>query len=104
MRKRYLLPACWQRAGVVRAQQMQMPAQEPQPWNENGAGKTGISRMGKKRRKMRRARWSTLEQVQKIASESNPTLRQAQAEIRAAKARQQQSGLYPKSNHGLHGR
>src|SRR5260370_33219708 len=37
----------------------------------------------------------TLEQVQKIALESNPTLRQAEAEIRAAKARQQQSGLYP---------
>src|SRR5258706_2933387 len=37
----------------------------------------------------------TLEQVQKIAIESNPTLRQAEAEIRAAKARQQQSGLYP---------
>src|SRR6267143_1439446 len=37
----------------------------------------------------------TLEQAQKIASESNPTLRQAEAEIRAAKARQQQAGLYP---------
>src|SRR5258708_1932785 len=33
--------------------------------------------------------------VQKIGIESNPTLRQAEAEIRAAKARQQQSGLYP---------
>jgi cobalt-zinc-cadmium efflux system outer membrane protein len=37
----------------------------------------------------------TLEQVQKIASEANPTLRQAEAEMRAARARQQQSGLYP---------
>jgi cobalt-zinc-cadmium efflux system outer membrane protein len=37
----------------------------------------------------------TLEQVEKIAGESNPTLRQAEAEIRAARARQQQSGLYP---------
>ena len=37
----------------------------------------------------------TLEQAQKIAGESNPTLRQAEAEIRAVKARQQQAGLYP---------
>ena len=37
----------------------------------------------------------TLEQVEKIAHESNPTLHQAEAEIRAAKARQQQAGLYP---------
>jgi len=37
----------------------------------------------------------TLDQAQKIAHESNPTLRQAEAEIRAAKARTQQAGLYP---------
>ena len=37
----------------------------------------------------------TLDQAEKIAHETNPTLLQAQAEIRAAKARQQQVGLYP---------
>lgn len=37
----------------------------------------------------------SLEQFEKMARESNPTLRQAEAEIRAAKARQQQAGLYP---------
>src|SRR6201987_4032501 len=37
----------------------------------------------------------TLEEAQRLAAESNPTLRQAEAEIRASKARQQQSGLYP---------
>lgn len=37
----------------------------------------------------------TLEQAQKIANDSNPTLRQADAEIRAARARLQQAGLYP---------
>jgi cobalt-zinc-cadmium efflux system outer membrane protein len=37
----------------------------------------------------------TLEEAQRIAAEANPTLRQAEAEIRAAKARQQQAGLYP---------
>src|SRR5258706_11324209 len=45
----------------------------------------------------------TLEQVQKIASESNPTLQQAGAEIRAAKARQQQAGLYPNPTVGYTG-
>ena len=37
----------------------------------------------------------TLASLQLLAADSNPTLRQAEAEIRAAKARQQQSGLYP---------
>jgi len=37
----------------------------------------------------------TLEAAQRIAAESNPTLHQAEAEIRASKARQQQAGLYP---------
>jgi outer membrane protein, heavy metal efflux system len=45
----------------------------------------------------------TLEQVQKIARESNPTLRQAEAEIRAAKAHQQQAGLYPNPTIGYTG-
>ena len=37
----------------------------------------------------------TLEEAQRLAAESNPTLRQAEAEIRASQARRQQSGLYP---------
>ena len=37
----------------------------------------------------------TLDDAEKMARDSNPTLRQAEAEIRAAKARQQQAGLYP---------
>src|SRR5207245_4954201 len=37
----------------------------------------------------------TLTSLQRLAAQSNPTLRQAEAEIRAAKARQQQAGLYP---------
>ncbi|MGC1414358.1 MAG: TolC family protein, partial [Candidatus Acidiferrum sp.] len=45
----------------------------------------------------------TLEQVQKMASETNPTLRQAEAEIRAAKARQQQAGLFPNPSLGYTG-
>jgi cobalt-zinc-cadmium efflux system outer membrane protein len=45
----------------------------------------------------------TLEQVEKMASETNPTLRQAEMEIRAAKARQQQAGLYPNPSVGYIG-
>ena len=45
----------------------------------------------------------TLEQLQKIAADANPTLRQAEAEIRAAKARQQQSALYPNPSLGYTG-
>src|SRR6184192_1854371 len=37
----------------------------------------------------------TLTSLQRLAAQSNPTLRQAEAEIRTAKARQQQAGLYP---------
>lgn len=37
----------------------------------------------------------TLADAEKIAQQSNPTLRQAEMEVRAAKARQQQAGLYP---------
>jgi len=45
----------------------------------------------------------TLDQAQKLAAHSNPTLRQAEAEIRAAKARQQQAGLYPNPTVGYAG-
>jgi outer membrane protein, heavy metal efflux system len=45
----------------------------------------------------------TLEEAQRLAAESNPTLRQAEAEIRASKARQQQSGLYPNPTIGYTG-
>ncbi|HKM67420.1 MAG TPA: TolC family protein, partial [Candidatus Acidoferrum sp.] len=45
----------------------------------------------------------TIEEAQRLAAESNPTLRQAEAEIRAAKARQQQSALYPNPTVGYTG-
>jgi outer membrane protein, heavy metal efflux system len=45
----------------------------------------------------------TLDQVQNIARQMNPTLRQAEAEIRAAQARQQQAGLYPNPTVGYTG-
>jgi outer membrane protein, heavy metal efflux system len=45
----------------------------------------------------------TLEQAQKMAEQTNPTLRQAEAEIKAARARQQQAGLYPNPTVGYTG-
>lgn len=45
----------------------------------------------------------TLEQAEKMAGETNPTLRQAKAEIEAAKARQEQSGFYPNPSVGYTG-
>jgi cobalt-zinc-cadmium efflux system outer membrane protein len=45
----------------------------------------------------------TLDQAQSLAAVSNPTLRQAEAEIRAAKARHQQAGLYPNPTVGYAG-
>ena len=44
-----------------------------------------------------------LDDAQRLASQSNPTLRQAEAEIRAAKARRQQSSLYPNPTVGYTG-
>jgi len=45
----------------------------------------------------------TLAQVEKMAGETNPTLRQAEVEIRAAKGRQLQAGLYPNPTVGYTG-
>jgi len=81
-------------AGAARAQEMQMPKQEQHHQMEMAPVKGEYPRMGRAQENAKGA-LVTLEQVQKIAGESNPTLRQAEAEIRAAKARQQQSGLYP---------
>jgi len=45
----------------------------------------------------------TLDEAQRLAAASNPTLRQAQAELRAAKARAQQAALYPNPTIGYTG-
>jgi outer membrane protein, heavy metal efflux system len=45
----------------------------------------------------------TLDDAQRLASQSNPTLRQAEAEIRAAEARVQQAALYPNPSIGYTG-
>jgi cobalt-zinc-cadmium efflux system outer membrane protein len=81
-------------AGAVRAQEMQMSKQDAHSHMESAMAKAEYPRMGRAQENAKDA-LVTLAQVQKIAGESNPTLRQAEAEIRAAKARQQQAGLYP---------
>src|SRR6266568_6500540 len=81
-------------AGAARAQEMQMPKQEQHHQMQIPEVKPEYPRMGRAQENAKGA-LVTLEQVQKIAGESNPTLRQGEAEIRAARARQQQSGLYP---------
>jgi outer membrane protein, heavy metal efflux system len=81
-------------ARAARAQDMQMPTQEQHHHTPIAVVKPEYPRMGRAQENSKGALVS-LEQVEKIAGESNPTLRQAEAEIRAAKARQQQSGLYP---------
>src|SRR6266704_583063 len=89
-------------AGAARAQEMQMPKQEQHQHMEIPPVKPEYPRMGRAQEHAQ-GTLVTLEQAQKIASESNPTLRQAEAEIRAARARQQQSGLYPNPTAGYTG-
>jgi outer membrane protein, heavy metal efflux system len=86
----------------ARAQEMQMPKQEQHHPMEMPLVKPEYPQMGRAQENAKAA-LVTLDQVQKIASESNPTLRQAEAEIRAAKARREQSGLYPNPTVGYTG-
>jgi outer membrane protein, heavy metal efflux system len=59
-------------------------------------------RMGRAQENAQGALFS-LDEAQRLAAESNPTLRQAEAEIRAAKARMRQAGLYPNPSLGYTG-
>ena len=87
---------------ALRGQEMQMSKQEHAARGETKVIKPEYPRLGRAQERAQ-GQLVTLEQVQKIASELNPTLRQAEAEIRAAKARQQQAGLYPNPTAGYMG-
>jgi cobalt-zinc-cadmium efflux system outer membrane protein len=89
-------------ADGLRGQEMKMPKQEQSHHMEMPAVTAEYPRMGRAQERAHGA-LVTLEQVQKIAADSNPTLRQAEAEIRATKARQQQAGLYPNPTVGYTG-
>src|SRR6266404_4308366 len=84
------------------AQEMQMSKQEHAMRSGAASVKAEYPRLGRAQERAQ-GQLVTLEQMQKIASESNPTLRQAEAEIRATKARQQQAGLYPNPTVGYTG-
>jgi cobalt-zinc-cadmium efflux system outer membrane protein len=84
-------------AGRSRAQQPTMPEMQEPAGHHHGnipVVKPEYPRMGRAQEHAQGALMS-LEEAQKMANETNPTLRQADAEILAAKARQQQAGLYP---------
>jgi outer membrane protein, heavy metal efflux system len=92
-------------AAPLRAQQPTMPEMQESSQHHHGdipVVKPEYPRMGRAQEHTQGA-LVTLEQAQKMASETNPTLRQADAEIRATKARQQQAGLYPNPTVGYTG-
>jgi cobalt-zinc-cadmium efflux system outer membrane protein len=80
------------------AQEMPMPAQQEHAGHQHHGEihplQVEFPRLGRSQEKAAGA-LMTLDQFEKIAHESNPTMRQAEAEIRAANARKQQAGLYP---------
>jgi cobalt-zinc-cadmium efflux system outer membrane protein len=78
------------------AQEMQMPPEHEHEQHEHHHGEVRpeFPRLGRAQEKAEGA-LMTLDQFEKIARESNPTLRQAEAEIRAAEGHRQQAGLYP---------
>ena len=97
-------------AGGARAQEMQMPKQEhgERQHGEMTVVKPEYPRMGRAQEHAQGA-LVTLEQVQKIATESNPTLRQAQATaVPRVRARGEgaatTSGALSESDRGLYGR
>src|SRR5712664_828911 len=79
---------------AARAQEMQLPKLEHVMRGGMSDIKAEYPRLGRAQERAQ-GHLVTLEQAQKIASESNPTLRQAEAEIRATKARQQKAGIEP---------
>jgi outer membrane protein, heavy metal efflux system len=90
---------------AVKAQEMQMSAQQEHAQHHHGdirPVEAQYPRMGRAQVNAQE-KLVTLEEAQKIARDMNPTMRQAEAEIRAAKARQQQAGLYPNPTAGYAG-
>jgi len=75
---------------------MQMPAQQGKAHHHDSAGPKGADfpRFGHAQISSEQKLFA-IEDAQQIASAKNPTLRQAEAGIRAARARQQQAGLLP---------
>jgi outer membrane protein, heavy metal efflux system len=87
---------------LARAQEMAMPAQDHSHMEQQASVAQAIfPRMGRSQENA--PGMLTLEAAQRMTSEGNPTLRQAEAQIRASKARQHQAGLYPNPTVGYIG-
>lgn len=84
-------------SAAVRAQEMQMPAEQQHTHEHHGEIRPVEAQYPRFGRPQEKAggQMMRLEDFENIAHDSNPTLREAEAEIRAANARQQQAGLYP---------
>jgi len=85
----------------------QLGAQQPPPDPHAGHGaiavvKPEFPRLGKAQEKPAAPLFS-LAEAETLALANNPTLRQAEAEIRTAQARQKQAGLYPNPSVGYSG-
>jgi cobalt-zinc-cadmium efflux system outer membrane protein len=78
---------------VAIAQEMEMSHEHEHEHHQEGV-RPEFPRLGRAQEKAEGA-LMTLDQFERIASQSNPTLRQAEAEIRAANAHRLQAGLYP---------
>ncbi len=94
-----LLPCAAQQSSAAVHDQMQMPMHhhgDMQPLEPV------FPRLGRAQEQSHEKLF-TLDDAQRLAAASNPTLRQAEAEIRAAKARTQQAGLYPNPTIGYTG-
>ena len=82
--------------------QQMTPGQSQHTHGEMQPVQAVYPRMGRAQESAKSALF-TLEEAQRVATESNPTLQQAEAEIRASKARQLQAGLYPNPTVGYVG-
>jgi len=95
------LPWCAKAQEMLGMQQM-TPGQSQHTHGEMQPVQAVYPRMGRAQESAKSALF-TLEEAQRVATESNPTLQQAEAEIRASKARQLQAGLYPNPTVGYVG-
>jgi cobalt-zinc-cadmium efflux system outer membrane protein len=90
-------------AGQAGAQEMQMPAQDHAHTEQHSDAppQAIFPRMGRSQENA--PALFTLDSAQRMTAETNPTLRQAEDQIRASKARQHQAGLYPNPTVGYVG-
>jgi len=84
-------------AASVNAQQSQMPGMRMQHEHQGSAQVPAVEfpRLGRAQTKAGTASLFTIERALETARQKNPTLRQAEAGVGAARARTQQVGLYP---------